>query len=613
MAEKDTIGSIEKITQVVSSLRAMTEPKGTSSSVTRDDDRVSDKLSPTEQNRLKESATIIGRILKVGAFKEGPEAKRIGDLTPTAAPPPAQIKAIPTAVRDKVTPPKTETSWWDTLKKVAGAAGLAGLLWYLLPKDWKDKINKWWNDALSAFLGDENKKALDKWWNDAISPLLGDEKTKGKISRWWDDLWNSVFDKDGKTKDKFLSIWDNIFNLDEGTELSFSQKLAAILGTVIQGAIDITSKTFNLSGAAGDVRMTQKLLQAPGKVAENIKKKIPGMGSDDKVKPPSRGEAAAKNAKRIKEFSDGKITTGVRKDGTRWFRQNNKFISQSEVPKSFLKNMDEPGVISKVGRGIKGVYEKISKAKNAFTGFISKANGVRKVLTKIAKFPLLAPIFEAGSIYFDNKELEELYSAKKITADEYNKRVGKRVVEGVGGLVGSIVGSSLLGTLGSVVPVVGNVAGVIIGAGLGDYVGRLLVDQLLSDKYAKSIGSYFTNVKESAEEMQDFLVKGGNVYRFNTKDEVLGMKTGGAIDNLMTGLTQGLAKDNSVIRDASIAQVNKLDELIHLMTELLKKPTQSSNNITTTDNSYNRSYFKPFALREQFTNQTLIPTIPQPV
>jgi hypothetical protein len=108
----------------------------------------------------------------------------------------------------------------------------------------------------------------------------------------------------------------------------------------------------------------------------------------------------------------------------------------------------------------------------------------------------------------------------------------------------------------------------------------------MSPNITRGVGSYVLG-----EEMQDFLIKNNNVYPFSSKDEILGMKTGGAVDGLLRELTQSLTRDNSVIARASTEQVEKLSELIHLMRSYLAKigdqaappllfPNQPSSGVT---------------------------------
>jgi len=109
--QSNILDPLLNLSKVMSSLRAMTEPKGVyevSKSITRDsDNREKDRLTSGEQNRLKESATIIGKVLKIGAFREGPEATRLGDFTANAE----KLKTVPTAIRDKVKVTKPGVSY----------------------------------------------------------------------------------------------------------------------------------------------------------------------------------------------------------------------------------------------------------------------------------------------------------------------------------------------------------------------------------------------------------------------------------------------------------------------------------------------------------------------
>jgi hypothetical protein len=86
----------------------------------------------------------------------------------------------------------------------------------------------------------------------------------------------------------------------------------------------------------------------------------------------------------------------------------------------------------------------------------------------------------------------------------------------------------------------------------------------------------------------------------------MGLKTGGAIDNVFKDLTEGISKDNSTIKDASIAQVNRLDSLIELMKAFLQKSgSQGSGNINISNGS-NYTPSTTFDLRQQFNAQTLL-------
>jgi hypothetical protein len=724
VADKETLEPLGIVTRVMSSLRAMTDPKGVSQSVIKDENRETDTLSTSEQkkliesatiigrtlkigsfndskeakkeykkeevkenktkegvtsfsnrksaknqpseekllpkekekrsifselsasekNRFKEIATIIGKVLQVGAFREGPEAKRLKDLTPIKTA--TESFKVSGAIKDKVSIKKeTEGSLIDTLKKIAGVAGLGALLWKLLPEEWKDKVKNWWSDTLTYLFGDEgkqklynmwdglwnslfsrdkdNKGIIAKWWDDMIGSFLTDEESKsksaGRFTSWFDNLWNSALDKDGKTKDKFLTFWDNIFNIDEGTQLNLAQKVAFALGRVIQGSIDVIAKSFEASGVAGDVAIAQKLTKVAAKVLPDAKPKSP---PSSKAAPTvNRGEA--RTIAKQKEF-----TSGVKKDGTRWYKKGNDFIGEKDVPKSVVKRLTSPSTGSKVldwGADLLkttktkalGITEQLSKLGTVWNAITKTGRGAAALIKFVGKIPFLAQLIEAGSAYLYNKEQENLYNEKKISLDEYQLRVGNKIADSWGGALGALGGGALLGgvvggaslltgVLAPLAPYLGFMAS-IIGTAAGDFLGRKMADFIISDENAKIIGANYTNTNIVGEELQDFLVKGNNVYKFSHKDEVLGMKTGGAIDNLMTGITQGLAKDNATIKDASIKQVDKLEELVFLMRELIKKPS-SNMSINNTSASMQQIPNKTFDIRDQFSPYTLLPS-----
>lgn len=613
-----------------------------------------DSLSTSEKNRYKEIATIIGNVLKVGKFKEGVEARRLS-IIPSTKPQPQPSTKTMAVVKDKTTGKESSGSnwldWLDTIKKLAGAAGLGALLWKLLPEDWKDKIKGWWDDTLTWLIGDEAKKKLysmwdnlwnslfsrddkdkgiiSKWWDDMIASFLGDDDSKkrasDKATNWFDSLWNSAFDKEGQTKDRFLTYWDKIFSLDEGTELNLIQKAALVFGRIIQGSIDITQKSWESSGAAGK---TQVAVAAAGAVARGVQAVLPtgkpSTPSTKPPKPPSRADAAARAAKNT-------YTTGVKQDGTRWFKQGNKFVSQKDVPADIVKKLTKPSAVGKAMQwGMQGLMsakdfvaggaDKIKSFWNILKKIGSTAKGLAGITKWLLKIPALASLIEYADYKMFKSEQEKLYDEKKITLDELHQRVGDKLVDSVGGAIGATLGSSIgfsagtaLGAVAASTVVLAPIApfvpflGAIAGSAAGDYLGRYLADLVISKENAKTIGiSVLEKDQVVGPELQDFLVRGNKVYKFSSQDDVLGMKTGGAIDSLMTGLTQNLAKDNSVIKEASVKQVDKLDELIFLMRELIKKP-MGGTSINTNNGPIQEIPSKPFNLREQFNPYTIIP------
>jgi hypothetical protein len=551
VAQSDILDPILNISKVMSSLRAMTEPRGISQatqSVTRDDDRPSDKLSSTEQSRLKESATIIGKVLKIGAFKEGPEAQRLGDLTPSQA---QAIKTAPAAVRDKIQPVKKDNFLGDLLSSLLGLLGLSGLSSVI------GKIKNWLLDKFSKFIFTPMKKLFawvgNKLWSAVKwvgNKLWGALKWAGgkissgvkwlgsKIYKWGasivDKMKNSKFFKGmmgvlQSAKDGIKSLWDDALKAVSG----FVDNLVSGITKLKDGAL-------------------------------NLVKKIPGY------------EVLKKGFE--KTATAGKAVGGAVVEGSKAVASGAKSVATMAL----------------------GVGQ--SKIAKYLGDFLSK--GASTMGKALAKAPIIGPVIASALAYNDIQNFKQQYKEGKMSLRDLEYSIGERVIKAITGLGGAAIG----GVLGSIVGPIGTVIGAVGGDIIGSWAGELFADKLLNPSTVRKLGSFFHK-----EEMQDFLVKNGCVYKFNTRDEVLGMKTGGAIDNLLNGLTQGLAKDNSIIRDASIAQVNKLDELIYLMTEYLKRSTQTSSSPFKMSNDMGNLPTKSFNIREQFANQTLIPTTLQPI
>ena len=551
MAEQSNIlDPILNLTRAMSSLRAMTDPKGiseVSKSVTRDDVREKNNLTPNEQSRLRESATIIGKVLKIGAFKEGPEATRLGDLTPNAD----KIKAVPTAIRDKVQPMKENSnSLLDSLLGLLGLGSLA-LLW--------EKARTWLLGKLTKFVFTPIKNLM-KWVGGKIWGAI-----KWVGSKIWGGLkWLG---------NRISKIVSGLIGKIKNSK--FYKGLMSVVKSVSTGIKNLWDDA--LKGIKGFVDNLVKGITNLKEGALNLVKKIPGY---DLVK-----KGLEKTAQ-VGKAAGSAVVRGAKAAG------------------GVVKNVADDALESAVKLG-KGQLTKI------LGGFLGK--GVKVIGGALKRMPVIGPLIEGLFAASDIKGYNADYSQGKITLDELQNKIGRRIITAITGAGGAVIGAGL----GSVIGPVGTIIGGIGGDILGRWLGGLFVDKIMSPDMVKKLGSFFqadqTNTTDGKNlnsildqgEMQDFLVRNGKVYKFNTKDEVLGMKTGGAIDNLMTGITKGLARDNSIIRDASIAQVNKLDELIYLMTEFLKKPTASSFvPVGVGTGSY--TPFRVSDTRSKYNNQTLI-------
>ncbi len=206
--------------------------------------------------------------------------------------------------------------------------------------------------------------------------------------------------------------------------------------------------------------------------------------------------------------------------------------------------------VANVGKGMaKGA---IGKAVKTLVG--SGGKGIIKFLGGTARrIPIIGPLIEGLFAAYDIKQLKKQFAEGEIDEDQLHQQVGRRAINGIGAATGAGAGAILAGLLTSVTGP-GAVVAAIVGGVLGDIAGRFLAnlftDYILPEKYTKSIGKFFTGNKPPAPaggminpEMQDFIMQGGNVMPFSSKDQVLGMKTGGAIDQLFSsvkGMGSGL-------------------------------------------------------------------------
>lgn len=175
-------------------------------------------------------------------------------------------------------------------------------------------------------------------------------------------------------------------------------------------------------------------------------------------------------------------------------------------------------------------------------GAVKAAGGIGKFLggTVARKIPIIGPIVEGLFARADIKKMIAEYEEGKITLDQLQEQAGTRAIQGITGMIGSAGGAALGSMLGSIIPIAGNAIGGILGAIGGDAAGKLfgniLAEHVIPPQYTKNIGSFVTKTPSTAPEMQDFIVQRGNVYPFSAKDQLLGMKTGGALDGIFGGL-----------------------------------------------------------------------------
>jgi hypothetical protein len=230
--------------------------------------------------------------------------------------------------------------------------------------------------------------------------------------------------------------------------------------------------------------------------------------------------------------------------------------------------------------------------------------GVLKGMGKVLRgVPLVGPVIELFFGKGDIEKLKEQRANNQITTDEELYRLaGQRVIKGIGGLLGGASGALAL----SWIPGIGTLAGGLIGDILGRIGAETVANYLLPKETTMDIGRLVVKSPIKDEELQDFLVKGDRVYKFNNKDEVLGMKEGGAVNSLISSITNTNEKQFSI----STRQVKILEEIRDGIKEALTlRSSSNTNNYNGGRESQSRPSLTPFNLRSEFDSMNNIATI----
>ena len=461
---------------------------------------------------------------------------------------PASEKGRAEKIQGQITPEKAPSGLLDTL---LGMLGLAGLFKKL-------KIS----DILKSI-----KKVIGK-----ITTVIKNvaKKVWGGLKKVISSIGN--FFKNAFSKLKNSKIWTSFKNaLSKGK--------------------DIVKKL--LTSAKN---MILKTLQSVGKFFKNILSKIPGIS---KLFPSlaSADDVAKKTATTVaKKTVTDAATKAVPKQGGFWNKLKSVGSKAVSVAKtattavaSTAKAVGGAAVsgVKTAGRAVASFAIEPAKKtiSGAVSGAVKSAGGAAKFLKVLKGVPLLGGIIESVLSYNDIQNLKAEYDAGKISIDELQQRAGKRGIQGVTALIGTTAGGALGTALGSVVPVVGNliggIAGSIGGEKVGKFLGGVIADNVLPEKYTKSIGAFFTNTTPPKEEMQDFIIRGKNVYPFSKKDDVMGMKSGGAIENFLgsSGKTNGLRNLTKMIQTSN--------KYLRAIEQNTRNSTNSESKQSSTKNSVN--------------------------
>ena len=227
--------------------------------------------------------------------------------------------------------------------------------------------------------------------------------------------------------------------------------------------------------------------------------------------------------------------------------------------------------------------------------------GLLGLLRTFAKIPIIGPVIEGFLVKGDLEGLQEDFAAGKIDQTQLEDKAGKRIMSGVGGIAGAALGGIAGSALGS--PFLGGVVGAIGGDFLGRMVGNLLSETVLKP-YKGEVGRFaLSRVGNSkpTSEMQDFIVQNGAIVPFSSKDQVLGMKTGGAIDQLISergGLDIAQAAVFDDMKELGKLQLQTLIAIKTGINTLVRNSTKpsgsssSSSEIVLEPNRVTDDYFK---------------------
>ncbi len=459
------------------------------------------------------------------------------------------------------------SSWIDTL---LGALGLAGLLKKLSPKFFKglfSKILKGLGNMLKgigSLVSSLWKKITGSKFFKAVSSAI-----KGAL--------RGIGRSFSKIVSSFKSFFSNIVKKLKGVWTSIKgSKAFKSVGRAFSSAIKSIGSFFT-----GLKNKLLSILTAAKEFAKNV---IPS-GAKEFI---GKGANAAKSAGASIAEKAGGFWNSVKNVGAK--AVSGIKSGASAVGNAVVETGTKAGKLAVQGAKAVGNFAlgpAKSAVQDASKGVIKGAGGMFKLMGKLVKLPVVGPLIESAFTAYDIKSLKEKYERGEISLDDLQAQSGRRVVQGVTALGGSALGTFLGSAAGTIIPVGGNIVGGILGAiggdMLGRFVGGLLNDYIMPPKYSKSIGAFVTGTQPPKNEMQDFIIKGDSVYPFSNKDEILGMKRGGAIDEFL-GAKQENVGLNLLVKASDMANMY-LAGIERNTREMIKALGGKASNVTVVNNS----------------------------
>ena len=487
----------------------------------------SGELTSAQERRYTQIFTVMGKVLGIGKFQEGPEADQ---LTLNQKPDKEKISSKSTTAAPTLK--KDRSLIMDLLK----AAGI-GALFY-------DLINEKFGPLLTALYATV-KTSVNQAWTKILKPFIdsvdglksGIEKAKAFVVSKLKSVGAIIGEQIASLTNAVSSVLANMWKSFKGMLDGVFEKLKGLKDNILGSAKSVLSQAGNAIYDASPPAL-QKAYNVVGK-----------------------GLAIAGT----KTMQVAKIVKDVGGNATQFLISKAKTALQQLVK-------DSGGVV--------GVLGKMGKALKPF-----------------AKLPVVGTFIEMLFGKGDIDKLKQQRVLNQITSDkELYDKAGKRVLEGLGGVFGG-AGGAILGTA------LGGPIGTLLGAIAGDLGGRAvanLASNIIPPNAIQTAGKAVV----SGVEMQDFIIKGGKVYRFNSKDELLGMKEGGAINNLLSTLSTSNQKQYTF----ATKQIQVLEEIREGIKRLIdiganNHTTTSKNSLGVASGGDKRPSFKQYAIRDQFKSQ----------
>jgi hypothetical protein len=295
--------------------------------------------------------------------------------------------------------------------------------------------------------------------------------------------------------------------------------------------------------------------------AKNVVKSIPG------------GQKALDFLKKSAGFVKDVAVKGVEKT-----TQAARFVGGKVVQAKDTLVRGTRAVAGRAGQAFQTVKGAVINTARGAKGMIAKhlLPKIKPVLKSIAKrIPFIGGLIETA---FTSHDIKKYANDPENGVEVLKKKIGDRVVEGIGGVGGGALAAALVAP----VPIL-SLPAYFLGDMLGRKVAEIVSDNFDTTNIGGAVMSAF-NISPAAAaagakpKINDgVIMHGGKTVRINSKDDVLALKTGGPLDKLMrpSTLDIGSAQVFDDMRELGKAQLQTLVAIKNGIIALAAKGGQS--------------------------------------